>query len=362
MTTSTERAVPTRTPGPHPGVQPWEWYTSPAVLEVERRRLLDRSWALVATTEEVQAPGRYVTATIGSSPLVVVRGRHGELRAFHNLCRHRGVPLVEGAGSCGRFLTCPYHQWSFELDGTLRRVPQAAEQFAGMDPADWGLHPAAVATWHGMVLANPDPAAEPLPAALGILGPRLESFLSGPLTEVACVEYEAACNWKLLVENHIDVYHLWYVHSRSLAMYDHRVFRWELDGANWWSEEPLKEGAAPPPAALPWLERGDRHSIGAHLLFPNLMLVTTGQYFATYDAVPLAPDRTRLTLRVRAEAGADGDALVAGVRSFLAEDVAVCERLQQGAGSTRFVLGPLSATHEAPVRAFHASVARACHG
>jgi phenylpropionate dioxygenase-like ring-hydroxylating dioxygenase large terminal subunit len=175
--------------------------------------------------------------------------------------------------------------------------------------------------------------------------------------EVARVDYDAECNWKLLVENHVDVYHLWYLHSRSLSGYAHRRFRWESFGDNWWSLEPLKDPSGAP-ASLPWISEEERCGIGAHLFFPNLMIVTTGAYLATYDAVPLAPDRTRLTLRVRAQAGTDATPLVGDVRSFLAEDVEACRRLQEATGSPAFGVGPLAASHEEPVRRFHASLRR----
>jgi phenylpropionate dioxygenase-like ring-hydroxylating dioxygenase large terminal subunit len=352
--------LPTTT-SPHPGATPQEWYTSQSLLDLERRRLFDHSWSLVGTTEQLAETGSYLTATVGTSPLVVLRDEGGVLRSYHNICRHRGAPLVEGSGRCGRFLTCPYHQWSYQLDGVLRRAPQSEDQFPDMDASRWGLHPAAVGTWHGMVFANPDPDAPALTSSLGDLAVRLEHFLSGPLVEVACTRYTAACNWKLLVENHVDVYHLWYLHSRSLAMYDHRQFHWDGPGDNWWSMEPLKDSSGLAPGALAWLSQAERDGIGAHLLFPNTMLVTTGHYFASYDAVPLTPGSTLLTLRVRSTAEADAGGLVAGIRSFMAEDVDMCERLQLAAGAARFGLGPLARTHERPVRAFHAAVARTCH-
>lgn len=351
-----------RTAGPHPGWEPQEWYTSEHLLDIERRHLFDRSWALVGTSEQLSRPGDYLTATVGSSPLVVVRDEAGGVRAHHNLCRHRGLPVAEGQGHCGRFVTCRYHQWSYDLDGALRRVPQADTQFPDLDPGLWGLKPAAATEWHGMVFASPDPGAVALVDRLGFLAGRLSPILSGPLEEVAAVEYTVSCNWKLLVENHLDVYHLWYVHSRSLSMYEHRRFEWELGSGNWWSREPLKDPSGAADGGLDWLPAVEREGIGAHLLFPNLMLVTTGDYFATYDAVPVAADRTRLTLRIRSTAGTDGAVLVAAVRSFLAEDVAVCELLQTAVGSPAFEYGPLAATHEEPVRNFHRTIAACCHG
>jgi choline monooxygenase len=190
------------------------------------------------------------------------------------------------------------------------------------------------------------------------LDDRLDHFLSGPLREVAHVTYEAACNWKLLVENHIDVYHLWYLHARSLAAYEHRSFQWESLGDNWWSLEPLKDPTSVS-GGFGWIGEEMRHRIGAYLLFPNLMLVTTDDYFATYDAAPISPGRTLLTLRVRGTDESDPDGLVESIRSFMAEDVGACERMQDAATSLQFGVGPTAITHEEPIRRFHASLRRA---
>jgi choline monooxygenase len=332
-------------------------YTDPHVLGVERAHLFDRSWTIVADSQELGTAGSYVTATVQGAPVVVVRDEHGALRAFHNVCRHRGITLLEGSGTLGRFMTCPYHQWSYALNGNLIRVPQQRDQFPKLDRCALALHGALVAEWHGMVFVNPSRDAAPLGTAMAGLDDRLAPFLSGPLRQVAKVEYEAACNWKLLVENHIDVYHLWYLHAHSLAEYDHRSFSWESLGDNWWSLEPLKD---PSTAAggFDWIPDDMRHRIGAYLLFPNLMLVTTDSYFATYDAQPIAPDRTRLTLRVRADADADAEELVRSIRSFMAEDVTACERMQAGASSPQFGVGPTALSHEEPILGFHLSLRR----
>jgi len=332
-------------------------YTDHRVLERERTHVFSASWSLVASSDELQDAGSFVTCTIAGAPIAIVRDRDDTLRAFHNICRHRGITLLEGAGSLGRYMTCPYHQWSYSLNGDLARVPQDTEQFADLDKCSLGLHSAQVAEWAGMVFVNPSPHAADFSTTMAGLDTRLDPFLAGPLQQVAKVEYEAACNWKLLVENHIDVYHLWYLHMRSLAAYEHRSFAWESLDDNWWSLEPLKDLSSIN-GGLDWIGKDMRGHIGAFLLFPNLMLVTTDDYFATYDATPIAPDRTRLTLRVRSTENADADALVASIRSFMAEDVEACERMQDAAGSPHFNVGPLAATHEEPIRRFHGALRR----
>jgi choline monooxygenase len=208
-----------------------------------------------------------------------------------------------------------------------------------------------------MVFVNPSVEAPSFAESMSGLDVRLDHFLSGPLRQVAIVEYEAACNWKLLVENHIDVYHLWYLHMHSLAPYDHRSFSWESLGDNWWSLEPLKDPARSADG-FAWVSDEMRGCIGAYLVFPNLMVVTTDHYFATYDATPLGPARTRLTLRVRATEDRSAAELVRSIRSFMAEDVEACERMQLGASSLHFSVGATAVSHEEPIRRFHSSLRR----
>jgi phenylpropionate dioxygenase-like ring-hydroxylating dioxygenase large terminal subunit len=336
-----------------------ELYTSEAFAALEARTVFSRSWALVASAEQV-APGRYVAVAVGGAPVVLWRDREGMCRAFHNLCRHRGIPLLEGEGPLGRFVTCPYHQWTFDLGGGLVRVPQP-DQFPDLDPASLGLRPVPVVEWYGMIFVCPSADPPDFADRTAFLGHRLADHLGLPLVEVARVDYTVDCNWKLLVENHVDVYHLWYLHQRSLAAYRHTAFEWDWDKEAWWSLEPLKNSDLAPTApggALAGLTDRERLGIGAHLLFPNLMLVTTGEYLATYDARPAGPARTDMTLRIRSTPDCDAGRLVASVRSFLAEDVNACESMQRATGSPFYEIGPTAVHHEKPVRIFH-SILRA---
>ena len=110
----------------------------------ELERLFQHQWTLVAAVEDLDAAGDFVTALIGRSPVVAVRGEGGDLRAFHNLCRHRGMVMLDGCGNTGAQISCFYHRWRYDLEGSLRAVPQRREQFPTLDPADWGLLPASV--------------------------------------------------------------------------------------------------------------------------------------------------------------------------------------------------------------------------
>ncbi len=358
-------------PGPAPGPAEAD---GPAVLlgpeayvdggwyRREQARLFARTWQLVGDAAALREPGDYLATTVGGVPLLLVTGEDGTTRAFHNVCRHRGMVIVDGQGTGCRAIRCEYHDWRYGLDGALRVVPQRAEQFPGLDPAALGLLPAAYGEWEGLAFACPDPGVAPLAEWMAGFPGAIGSVRPGLVPQVAAADIPAACNWKLFVENHIDVYHLWYLHAGSLADFDHPRFEHRAVGPHWASYEPLRPAAAAgaggssldagnPPLAH--LDARDRNGLGAHLLFPNTTFAVSAEFVITYAVVPEAPDRSRIELRVRAEPGADAAGLLAAARSFIDEDVAACERIQAALASPWFRVGPLAREHEAPIAAFH---------
>jgi choline monooxygenase len=345
--------------GPTRSLLPPVAYRDAGWFDRELSGIFTHRWALAADVAELTSPGDYVATTVGLAPLVVVRGDDGELRAFHNLCRHRGMVLLEGSGNVGRTINCFYHHWRYDLDGALSTVPQRREQFEGLDASQWGLRPASVGVWEGMVFVHPDPDPPPLAHSLDGVREHVGSHRPGELRQLAVVRIEAKCNWKLFVENHIDVYHLWYLHAESLGDFDHTRFEYHQVGPNWASYEPLRRPDLAAAAlttgtvTIAHLDERDRLGIGAHMMFPNLLMATAAEFFATYEARPVAPDRTVIELRIRGEAAADPEALLASIRSFIAEDVLACEAVQRGVGSPAFEVGPLARDLEAPITAFH---------
>ena len=224
---------------------------------------------------ELSDPGDYVAAFVADTPIVVVRGGKGELRAFHNLCRHRGMVMLEGWGNVDSSIDCIYHQWRYDLEGALKVVPQRKEQFPELDLDAWGLLPAALDVWHGMVFVNPDPAAPSLHSYLSALTESLGSFRPGLLAQVAHDLIDARCNWKLFVENHVDVYHLWYLHEQTLGDFDHTKFHHENVDGHWISYEPLRVAGfdearlAAGTTPIQHLDERDRVGISAHFAFPT---------------------------------------------------------------------------------------------
>ncbi len=331
-------------------------YFDDAWYQREQQLLFAHSWHLVAAGDELAAPGDFVTIDAGHDPLVVVRGLDGELRAFHDFCPHRGIKLLEASGNTRTGIVCPYHSWNFALDGSLRNVPQPEE----FDPAaleGCSLVAASVGEWGGMVFANGDMDAD-FATWLAGFPDHIGSYRPEQLQEVVRVQFDAHCNWKLFVENHVDVYHLWYLHARSLSAYDHQRFEWDAIGPHWVSYEPAKAGVErrrPHVGSAPiaGLEPRDQIGIGAHMLFPNTLFATESEFFMSYVAKPLAADRSVIDVRIRAEPTADVEMLVAAAKEFMLEDVSACEGIQATVRSTRFRVGPLARNHERPITLFH---------
>src|SRR6185369_2488647 len=158
---------------PAPGrVLPPRAFTSPSVYAAEMERIFARSWVHVADLPRLRDAGDFVAATIGTTPVVTVRGHDGEVRGFLNACRHRGATLAEGQGNCGRQLRCPYHAWSYGLDGRLIGVP-SREEFQSCNLGDMSLVPVRTATAGPMIFASLDPDGPSFEAWSGELGAAL---------------------------------------------------------------------------------------------------------------------------------------------------------------------------------------------
>ena len=155
---------------------PWSWYTDPEILRREQERIFRRTWQYAGPAEHVAEPRTFLTGRAGDLPVVVVRDDGAMLRAFVNVCRHRGSIVVEGRGSRAT-LQCPYHAWTYGMDGKLRAAPRADRE-SGFDP--WGIEliPMAVDTWGPFVFVHPDPAARPLAGTLGRLPELLPDLAS----------------------------------------------------------------------------------------------------------------------------------------------------------------------------------------
>jgi nitrite reductase/ring-hydroxylating ferredoxin subunit len=193
---------------------PIERYTSPAFHALEVERLWRKVWQMACREESLREPGDHVVYEIADDSILVVRTAPGEIRAFHNVCLHRGRLLREADGRASE-LRCAFHGWTWNLDGTLKSIPCRSE-FPDVRSEDYRLPELRVGTWGGFVFVNPDPAAEPLERFLGDL-PR--HFAAWPLEErrtVAHVAKRLPCNWKVAQEAFMEAYHVGPTHPQLL--------------------------------------------------------------------------------------------------------------------------------------------------
>lgn len=363
---------------------PTEAYTSQEWFEREQQNIFSKTWQFAGFVEDVANPGDFITVQAGLNNIAVVKGRDQRLRAFHNMCRHRGTQLLRAVGKSQKAITCPYHDWTYSLNGELQSVPEEATEFPGLDKKKLCLHKASVETWLGMVWVHPDPKAESL---LHWMGDAQEHI--GPHDPESLVEYEEGAtdhtfnaNWKIVVENYIDGYHLAHLHSATLNMYDHQRQQTGFIGPHFMFYEPLSRDYAAnvgKMSLLPLLDCfTDEQPIGAYvpMLFPNLGLGASEGSWSIFHIIPVAADKTRVITRTRVKNASEWEFAKQSMRSagfykdygvkypngreddvlnsgdFMAEDIFVCESQQKAMSSPYFSVGATAKTQEASVRDF----------
>ena len=309
---------------------------SPAYYEVEREAIFRHSWLNVGRVEQLPRKGSYFTKELDAArtSVIIVRGTDGEIRAFHNICRHRGNKLVwtdypaeEVDGTCRQF-TCKYHGWRYDLEGALTFVQQESE-FFDLDKADYGLVPVRVDTWEGFIFVHLDPdSTEVLGDYLGELGAGLVGYPFGEMTQVYKYRADVGANWKLFIDAFAEFYHAPVLHakqavadeSNKLQGVGFEALAYDIDGphsmvSSWGGMSPPKDLNMVKPIERvlrsglfgPW----DKPDIGidelppslnpaqhkawgvdTFVLFPNFMLlVWAPNWYLTYHYWPTAYNR-----------------------------------------------------------------------
>ena len=366
---------------------PVEAYTSQEWFDREQERIFSRTWACAGFAEDISEPGQYISVQAGLNNIFIVMGRDRRLRAFHNICRHRGTQLLRAVGQAQRAIVCPYHDWTYDLEGCLISVPAKERQFPGVDLDGIRLKKASVDLWRGMLWVHPEENAGSIMNWFGDIEPYLGPHDVDQLVEYpeGRTEHIIAANWKIVVENYIDGYHLAHLHSGTLAMYDHSRIESGFVGPHFAFWEPLAPGYAedveknaPYPLVIP----AERAGAWVPMLFPGIGLAEDESSWTLFHVTPLAPDSTRVVTRTKVAnasswaftrqamrsygfwakriggkyEGGDGDPLASG--DFMAEDVYACEQQQRSLKSPYFEHGPSSVgetgvrTHQELVRAW----------
>jgi phenylpropionate dioxygenase-like ring-hydroxylating dioxygenase large terminal subunit len=337
---------------------PWSWYSDPDLERLERERIFRRAWQYVGRAEQVADPGTYVAADVGGIPVLVARAGDGVLRAFANVCRHRGSLLVDDGEGRAKTLQCRYHAWTYGLDGALRSAPRADE----LADAGLALAPFAVATWGPFLFVNPDPDASPLAEALGPL-PQLLADAGVDLDALRFrlrSEYELAANWKVACENYLECYHCAVAHPAFTALVDVRPEAYRLAEHGLVASQlgPVRRDPRGPDPS------GEVAAGSFHFLWPNLKVnVYPGRANLSIGPVlPAGTERCRGFLDYFFAPDADP----AWVEELLAfddqvgrEDRALVERVQRGVRAGTVADGPLLGESERLIAWFQERVAAA---
>ncbi|HUR16248.1 MAG TPA: aromatic ring-hydroxylating dioxygenase subunit alpha [Candidatus Limnocylindrales bacterium] len=348
-------------------------FHDPAVFEFEQDRWFASTWLCAGRVEDVAEPGMYLLVQVAGEGVIVVRGRDHELRAFNNVCRHRGSTLVDepldGKNRLVR-IQCPYHAWVYELDGTLKRAPHT-DEIVDFDAADNGLLRVRVDVWEGFVFVNLDGDAPPLREYLADLPAAVAAYPIGATRRARRIEYEVNANWKVIGENYSECYHCPGVHPQlnRLSPYDRGqnlesngpwTGGWMelIDAADTMSTDGASHGRPP----LAGIGDDNLRRVYYVVLWPNLLLSLHPDYVMTHQVWPIDAERSRVVCewhfdpQVMARADFDPSDAVDFWDLTNRQDWEVCERQQTGTRSRAYVAGRYSLMEDM-VHAFDLMVA-----
>ncbi len=324
---------------------PARYFTDPAIFELERERIFYRSWLFVGHVTDIPATGDYFTTSVIDQSIIVIRSSDGEIGAFYNVCQHRGHELLDGTGHVAR-ITCPYHAWSYRLDGTLAGV-RNADHVAGFSMADFPLTPVGVETLAGLIFVNLDAEAETLAESAAGLEAEIIDFV--PNAEALVHAHQTRdvmrCNWKIAVENWSECYHCANVHKKLAKEFiDFATFRIELNPLYQRQRMFLRESVID--AATVGDEAVGTGEQASWTLLPNLGIqIVHGGYLMTSRWRPIDADRCEFIedWYLPSAEPTDRQRELFAFRSDYTqpEDVEVCEGVQRGLHSRGYQRGRL---------------------
>jgi Rieske 2Fe-2S family protein len=341
---------------------PGRYYTSPDVLAEEGERVFASHWICAGREETIAQPGAFARVTIAGESLLVLRDRSGVPHAFYNVCRHRGTRLCEEErGTLASTIQCPYHAWTYRLDGTLIGAPHMSET-PGFAMEDFPLHAAALARWEGFLFVNLSSNPEPFERAFAPVLERFERWNLPSLTTVRRIEYPVRANWKLVMQNYSECLHCPTIHPELSTKLPYN------SGANDLVEGPFLGGymeiKAPNESAtmsgracaipLGELPGDDRSRAYYYTLFPTMMLSLHPDYAVFYTVWPVAAKETRVVCEwmVHPDAPSKPGYNIADAEEFWdrtnRQDWHICEQSQLGVSSRVYAPGPYSPRESIP--------------
>ena len=350
-------------------------YVDPAVFEWEKRHMFGGGWVCAGRSDQVAAPGEMRAEPVGTGSVLLTRAEDGVLHAFANTCRHRGHELLPcGASTQQKVIICPYHSWTYALNGDLRAAAGFKNR-PGFATAEWGLVELPVTEWHGLVFVDESGKAGPLAEYLGSLEEHVAPYEMERLVVAGQHDYDAAANWKIITENYHECYHCPVIHPELCKVSPPRSGENLAAPGIWvggWMD--LRDGMAT--MSLDGSGRGvplrglDPSHLRAVLylgIFPNVLVSLHPDYAMVHRLIPVAADRTKIECtwtfapESLAEPGFDPGYAVEFWDLTNRQDWHACESVQRGLSSPHAMPGPLS-DDEAAVYQFVTMVARGYQG
>lgn len=340
---------------------PAHFYDDPEIAALENEMIFNKTWQYACHISQLQKAGDYVVTNAGKTPIMIVKQRDGQLRAFVNACRHRLHSLAKENGSAKLF-QCPYHGWTYDLDGQLRNAPRADRE-PNFDCAKIALIPVAVEQWHQWVYVNPDPDADSLASQVAPVE-QMAHEMNTDLSQYeyqSRLEYEMDCNWKLWAENAVECYHCPTMHQYSFGQaYDVSPDAYHIgaDGINIWNTGPVE-----------WTPKGIdlTNSKGFRFLFQF-----PSSFFALDDLVgfvgavyPTSPTTSYAFIDLYAKPGADPETVAAYEKMWdqtLIEDKQASDAQQAGYSSRQIEKAHLLLDSELTIQAFLQNVLEKMRG
>jgi choline monooxygenase len=323
---------------------PFHAYTSPEWYEREVERIFMKEWIFACRIEDLPNPGDYYYFEFINEPIVIARGKDHEVRAFSASCRHRGTPIVSESGSCKVF-RCPYHSWSYALDGTLLGGPPEMQETENFDKSAYGLISIRSGVWDGFVYITLNPAAPSLEEYLGDLPEKLAPYNLSDMRVAWRTRFDLRCNWKIYVENAMEEYHVATVHLKTIQE-TLPMSNWGIDDSH--GEYMPMYGRMKGSLALlkgsegfdeiPTLGEKERNGSYIILSNPNTMYGFTVDTCWWLQILPVGPEETTVNVGACFPTAAferpDFEETAAPyyerLRTTLAEDNAICELQQKG--------------------------------
>lgn len=348
------------------------YYTSADIFQAELERIFYERWLCVGRVEQIPNPGDYFIQAVGEESLIMVRGQDGQVRAFYNVCRHRGTRIcIVADGHFTGSIQCPYHAWTYNLAGRLIGAPHMNE-VEGFDKTDYPLYQAAVGVWEGFLWVNLSAQPEPFEQTFAPLMGKFSGWNMAALRSARRIEYEVQANWKLVVENYSECYHCPLIHPALSALSHYRSGRNDLIAGPFLGGymdldhevESLSLNGHTCSLPLSGVSGEDLSRVYYYSLFPNMLLSLHPDYVMFHLLWPESAGRTRIRCewlfdpQAMHQVGFDPNGAVEFWDMTNRQDWHVCELSQLGLRSRVYTPGPYSAGESLPA-AFDQEVLRA---